>query len=361
MNRIVRTAIVAFAAAALAACSGPGYRLGTVSQQFHNQDGQLDAGGRDQLLQDSGYLTTPDGVRLYYRSRGAGHPVLVVHGGPGLPPTDTWPAADALADRYRFIYYHQRGSGLSDRPIDRFATSGWRDNLPTLTSALGIEAQIADIEHLRAAIGVERVTLLGHSYGGFIASLYAAEFPGRVERLVLIAPASVVRMPNDESNLFVRIAESLPPDQHQAFDTWLERSFDYRGLWEQSESELVDLNNELAPFFYHAIAQAARVAEVEPWGQPSDHDPSLTGGWIQPAIYLSLGRRYDLRPALAAVQAPTQVFVGDADLASGPDSVADYVETIPDARLTVLRGAGHAPQYDAQRFTAQLAAALGRR
>lgn len=361
MNTTARTAILALGCVALTACSGPGYRLGTVSQQVNNQVERSDAGDRDQSLPDSGYLRTPDGVRLYYRSRGTGRPVLVVHGGPGFPPTDTWPAADALADRYRFIYYHQRGSGLSDRPIDRFASTGWRNNLPLLTDALGIQAQIADIEHLRAAIGVERITLVGHSYGGFIASLYAAEFPGRVERLVLIAPASVVRMPNDETNLFSRIAEALPPNQLPAFDAWLERSFDYRRLWQQTESELSETNNGLAPFFYHAISHAAQATGVEPWGQPTDYDPALTGGWIQPAIYLSLGRRYDLRPALAAIQAETHVFVGDSDLASGPESVADYVETIPDARLTVLRGAGHSPQYDARQFAAQLAAALGRR
>ena len=48
--------------------------------------------------------------------------------------------------------------------------------------------QVADIERVRRLLGQERLTVIGHSFGGFIATLYAVEFPERVDRLILVSP-----------------------------------------------------------------------------------------------------------------------------------------------------------------------------
>src|SRR5574341_194723 len=128
---------------------------------------------------DPAFLQVTDGVRLYTFSDGDGEPVLVVHGGPGLPPAGPWRVGAALGDRFRLVYYQQRGCGRSSRPIAKLpGESTWRD-MKALHERLGFPAQVADIERIRRLLGRDRIVLLGHSFGALIAGLYAAEFPER--------------------------------------------------------------------------------------------------------------------------------------------------------------------------------------
>jgi pimeloyl-ACP methyl ester carboxylesterase len=90
----------------------------------------------------------PD-VQLYHFSPGEGRNVLVVHGGPGHPYLEPWPGLDPLTDDYRFRYYDQRGCGQSTRPIDTFYSRNFNQNMKTLDQALGIGAQLADIDRIR--------------------------------------------------------------------------------------------------------------------------------------------------------------------------------------------------------------------
>ncbi len=86
------------------------------------------------------YWQVEDDIRLFYHSRGAGEPVLVVHGGPGYPIHRPLAALAPLADRYRFYYYDQRGCGRSTKPFDRFASHNFYANMTELERTLGIGA-----------------------------------------------------------------------------------------------------------------------------------------------------------------------------------------------------------------------------
>jgi proline iminopeptidase len=117
-----------------------------------------------------------DGVRLYTRRIGAGPPAVVLHGGPGAHHDYLLPQYDLLARRRTLLYYDQRGGGRS--PIDRDVPCGWHEH-------------VADLEKLREQWRLERVTLVGYSWGGLLAVLYALEHPDRIERLALVCPAPV--------------------------------------------------------------------------------------------------------------------------------------------------------------------------
>ena len=70
---------------------------------------------------EKGFWKTEEGIDLYYFTQGEGeNPVVIVHGGPGAPPSEKWDALDGLGDDNKFYYYHQRGSGKSTRPITSF-------------------------------------------------------------------------------------------------------------------------------------------------------------------------------------------------------------------------------------------------
>ncbi|HVH66291.1 MAG TPA: alpha/beta fold hydrolase, partial [Gemmatimonadales bacterium] len=123
------------------------------------------------------------GVRLYTRRIGDGPPVVVLHGGPGAHHDYLLPQYDLLARRRALLYYDQRGGGRS--PVPREVPVGWREH-------------VTDLEALRAHWTLERVTLLGYSWGGLLAVLYALEHPQRVERLALVSPAPVTAASRDE-------------------------------------------------------------------------------------------------------------------------------------------------------------------
>jgi len=118
-----------------------------------------------------------NGVRLYTRQVGDGPSVVVLHGGPGAHHDYLLPQYDRLAAGRAgraLIYYDQRGGGRSVVPRD--VAVGWREH-------------VADLEALRVHWRLDRLTLLGYSWGGLLAVLYALEHPSRIARLALVSGA----------------------------------------------------------------------------------------------------------------------------------------------------------------------------
>src|SRR5438445_200524 len=124
-----------------------------------------------------------NGVRLYTRRVGDGPPAAVLHGGPGAHHDYLLPQYDRLARGRALYYYAQRGVGRS--PVPRGTPVGWRE-------------QVADLAALRAHWGIDHLTLLGYSWGGLLAVLYALEHAGAIERLALVAPAPLTAAGRDE-------------------------------------------------------------------------------------------------------------------------------------------------------------------
>ncbi len=277
---------------------------------------------------DGQFWQVEQDVRLYHFAAGEGINALVVHGGPGYPYVEPWLGLAPLTDDYSFHYYDQRGCGQSTRPIDEFASGNFYNNVKTLDAALGIGAQLADVERIRRILGEEKLILVGHSFGGFLAALYAAEFPARVEALALIAPADVLLMPQENGGLFEEVKKRLPPDMQEDYAAYLKGYLDFRGIFSKSEADLAALNQEFARYYEAVVAPAS----IPKQGQ--------AGGWMVQALYFSMGLRHDYRQALRAVSAPVLVIHGADDLQT-EDASRVYAAAFPNSRLRVIANAAH--------------------
>ncbi len=289
---------------------GPRYRVGAVA----GQDGLRSPLDPPVQLRPETWQVAED-ITLYHESHGAGRAVLVIHGGPGIPARRPWRGLRDLEDEYEFHYYHQRGCGLSTRPFDRFDDGGFYDNMVELERTLGLGAQVADIERIRRILGEEQLVLIGHSFGGFLAALYAAEFPERVERLVLVAPAGILSTPDEERDIFEQTRLRLPVEERAGYDDLRMKYMDFGTHFSRSESELARLHLDLGAYIMRAMNPGAPAQ-----GALDEAAVSMAGGWSTFAQYFSLGKQWDFRGALDRIAAPTLILYGADDEMSAPGS-----------------------------------------
>lgn len=138
------------------------------------------------------HLLTTD-LRLAWYEAGSGPTVIFVNGGPGDTHRYLRPAVEPLAGQMRCVLYDQRGCGQSHL-----------DNLDEIT--LHIDRFVDDLEALRLHLGLERLALVGHSWGATLALVYAIAHPEQVDRLALVGMGPI----NDEMDA-VASANLLKP------------------------------------------------------------------------------------------------------------------------------------------------------
>jgi proline iminopeptidase len=261
-------------------------------------------------------FTTSTPVPLYWAEYGdpAAPPILLLHGGPGASHDYLLPQMLALADAHRVVTYDQRGGGRSRRDDDR-AVIGWRD-------------QVDDVARVVAELGVDPLTIVGYSWGGLLALLFAVEAAhGRTApapvRLALVDPAPVTRA--------YRLAfeQELARRQASPEVAALRAELQASGLRERDPDAYRQRAFELSVAGYFADPS-----------QTNDLTPFRVTGRVQQSIWQSLGD-YDLRDALSAVRVPTLVVHGRQDpipLASSEEAARALGTT-----CVVIEGSGHVP------------------
>lgn len=288
------------------------------------------------------FVQVTDGVKLYHRVVGTGRPVIFVHGGPAMPSRDPWAAAELLGPELRIHFHDQRGSGRSTRPIDRVTEQNTYAAMQQVEAKLGLAQQIADVDRVRAAAGADRAVLIGHSFGGLIASLYAAEFPEHVDALILVAPAKLVKMPIEGDDLFARVRARLPETSRAEYDVLLKKTFALGEAIRLDEAALGALYDAFGRYFVEAAGP----------GPVTGAPAGATGGFATLATYLSLGMRHDYAPALTRVNVPVLVLHGKQDLIPPGDSDL-FARYFPRAERRDIDGAGHFPMAEQPEAFAQ--------
>ena len=119
------------------------------------------------------HTTSADQTKLYVEELGNGEPVILLSGGPGFNPGYLKPVWQKLSSNFRSIILHQRGAG-------KFIIS------TVDSTSMSMENYVNDLEELRKHLKLEKVTLIGHSWGGMLAMEYVANHPEKVEKLILL-------------------------------------------------------------------------------------------------------------------------------------------------------------------------------
>ena len=123
--------------------------------------------------QTSYYITGAVGTKLHVREFGNGKPVVFLAGGPGLNAVYLELVWKNLSTKYRCIILDQRGTGKS--------------TLSSVDSVtVNMKNYVNDLEALRNYLKLDRLTLIGHSWGGMLSMEYAAIHPEQTEKLILI-------------------------------------------------------------------------------------------------------------------------------------------------------------------------------
>lgn len=258
--------------------------------------------------------TTP--VPLYWAEYGDrdAPPVLLLHGGPGASHDYLLPQMLALAEEHRLVCYDQRGGGRSRSDDDR-APIGWRD-------------QVADVHRVTQELHVAPLAIVGYSWGGLLAMLYAIDAAaGHVATppasLALIDPAPVTRAYRDAFEQEFARRQAGPAVA--ALRDELLRS----GLKERDPEAFRQRSFELSVAGYFADPRRAH-----------DLTPFRVTGRVQQSIWQSLGD-YDILPALRGLRLPAVVLHGREDpipLASSREAARGL-----GTECIVLDDCGHVP------------------
>lgn len=266
-------------------------------------------------------------VRLPARNAARLPPIIVLHGGPGIPDlAGSARSYSRLTGLGADVYlYAQLGTDTSTRLPD--------------SRGYGRDRDVADLEALRARLGLDRVTLLGHSYGGALAAAYLAAHPERVSRLVLVSPGALD--PADTSG--ARATARLAPAQRLRLYT---RLLAPRALLGYG---LLQINPVAAHAFMDDREADARNDEVVALGSPGLHcpgappDPPTAGSGFYAMEYpqsVTAKPPADPRAALTGLPTPTLIVKGSCDYLSWSSALA-YRDRLPRSQLIYLPGAGH--------------------
>ena len=256
-----------------------------------------------------------NGLTLTYETQGSGDEVvIVVHGGAGLPHEYFHPMLYNLSRYAKLVFFDRRADMLSTRSGHGMAS---------------VDEMSDDIDALRKVLGLERVTLLGHSFGATIALNYALRHPGNVKRLILVSAAASVENPYEGEK---RILKKLSKVEMAAYKsneggTGATKPCDrvrmrYAVLYRHYFHSLIpyEFDRGIYTVYFDALSKKEALAS----------DSTLL----------------DVRSQLSQIKAPVLVVSGRYDPVTPLDQSSELAGGLPQSRLVVLEHSGHFPFFE---------------
>lgn len=278
-----------------------------------------------------------EGGRVVAYEYGSGDDVLLLlNGGPGLACDYLRDAHTFLADRgLRVVAFDQLGCGASDRPDD-----------PALWT---IERYVREVETVRATLGLGRVTLLGHSWGGWLAIEYTVTHPDAVRALILADTAA--DLPHLMTELH-RLREELAPGTDARM-----RAFEAAGRFDDPDYLALVEALDRRHVFRGDDLPAPVVRSLAGWNTA----PYRAMQGPNEFLYVGNLKDWSRLAELHIIRVPTFVFCGRWDEQT-PACAMRMVDRLPFVEFHVFEASSHMPFWEEpEAYRARLIDFLGRR
>jgi proline iminopeptidase len=260
-----------------------------------------------------GHVTADDGLRLYFQELGNGPRLLIVPN--GVPFVDRLAGAGAT---HTIVACDPRNRGRSA------IVTGPPSEKP-------LDDEVTDIDSVRRHFGAESIDLLGHSYMGLVAILYALRHPSRVGRVIQVGPPGpdgsieYPRHPDDEAMLQEILAQIGALQRQSGLDD------------EQRCRQFWDI---LRPLY---VVNSRDVSKLDAWQRCHLETERRAGEFVMTRIMPALRASRFGAAQLAAVTVPVLTIHGRRDRSAPHAGGCEWVRLLPDARLVSVENAGHMP------------------
>ncbi len=258
------------------------------------------------------------GGKVWYRIVGEGNntPIILLHGGPGVPSYYLDPLAELGKDR-PVIFYDQLGCGRSKQEMD--------------TALMNVESYVAQLEQLRTALGIDEFYLYGSSWGTMLGMDYYLKYPKKVKALIFSSPClSAKRWTADADTLIATLPDSIQLAIRINSKNGTYTSSDYRNAVSVYSKNFVVRKQTSA--IDSSFANVNLTVYGYMWG---------------PSEFTALGtlKDYDRTNRLSEIKIPTLFIAGEYDEAR-PSTVKFYQSLVSGATFELMENSGHTTMQD---------------
>ncbi len=264
-----------------------------------------------------------DGAHLWFQIKGHGDPIVVIPGGPGDSHIYLTPWFNELAKLHKLIYYDAFGRGKSDRAKNPDEYSFERD--------------VKDLEGLRVDLGIEKWTVIGHSYGGMVAQAYALKYPNSVSKLILsntLYDAEMWQENDNNSNYEIR-------NQYPGIWAALMKLREEGMVSSSPECQKVYGEVPAGLLYFYNAANADKVRKDSLSFNPIVYY-RLVGADGDFLIGGDIGK-LDFRTELKNLKMPVLIIAGRFDRIAVPRFSDKFKEYCPQAKFVMFEKSGHLP------------------
>ena len=272
-----------------------------------------------------GKYVSVNGANLWVETLGKGDPLFIIAGGAGNNHAYLH-SLDDLKDSCTLVFIDNFGRGKSDVAKD--------------IKEYSISRDVEDIEGIRKALGYDKISVLGHSYGSIVAQLYALKYGAHTKSLIIIAGFYSGKMwQANNDNVNREIARHNPEEYHELM---LMRN---RGLI-SSDKEFDDKYSSIPKSYLYTPGEVNNDYDKNyPDGNSADVYYQITGADANFVVGNDIAK-FNITKELKNLKMPVLILSGIHDGVSLPEWVIRYEEYCPQAQLVMFENSGHQPHVD---------------
>lgn len=270
------------------------------------------------VMAQTDYIIDSGNSKLHYHTFGKGKPLLIINGGPGMNSDGfTYIAQELAKFNYQTITYDQRGTGKSEVAIS--------------SKNITMDLMVQDMENLRKYLKIDKWAILGHSFGGILATYYATKHPEYIDRMILSNSGGI----NMEFTTYVRQRqlENLSPTQRDSL-AYFEKKQNHGDTSLETRKGRAKY---LAYAYVYDKSKAPIIAERL----------LQFNAEINTLVILDLLKiKYDCAKKLKHFHQPVLVFQGENDILT-VDTAEKIAATFPNSKLVLMKNCAHYGWLDA--------------